>query len=457
VLLQRQEAEHRSATARGRPDVTSAILIVREARDLMTRDPPEFARAEEILQGVQQWLGEVATDSRIWRFYGGHASYMSADIIVPTAAGAVRSMLRRLWMHRSMSPGQPMRRPLLDRDVREFEMGRDFFEVLDEERPYEASIGPAIDRGAAMTAEMYIGMVPVVGSLWMLAEAAVGREFLTGHVLSDTERVVLGAGALLAEVGTIVRGGATSVRAVQLALLSSRTGFGRLGAVEALRLAYASRALTRTEAAAMRSLIAVIRRGGRLSAEETVLANRLVGKMREVAIVEEALAAHGAAGARRGAVALGFEAASADERRVANALAAHYQTTVVRVTEQATNAGRAGARTGDIALGGRLAEIYTPQGSNIENVIRKAVNKHGQAGTMIIDLTRSALGPNTLLGSAGRFWGRPEFADVVRLIVVHGSDVVGEATRPASRLSAVEALIRPAAQGAAQPAHSGER
>jgi hypothetical protein len=103
-----------------------------------------------------------------------------------------------------------------------------------------------------------------------------------------------------------------------------------------------------------------------------------------------------------------------------------------------------GVKNPDYILDDLVAEAYSPISGNLENIIRGAVSKHKQAGVMVIDMTKSAVSTSDVLASAGRFFGRPEFSDVSRLIVVHGDKVIGQALRPVSG-SVVPTIIKGAA------------
>jgi hypothetical protein len=285
-----------------------------------------------------------------------------------------------------------------------------------------------------------IHLIPVVGPLVMIGEALVGRS-IWGRNLSTTERVILGAGALLAEIGPLIRAGRAAVAASRL---STVAGVSQL---QALRMIMASRVLTATERATLERLSAEIRAGRALSEADQVLANRLIGKMSEhlrvAATRAEVEAVTGVARQPGRFTNLGTSI-SADEARVGQALARDLNADVVRPLESTVP----GVKNPDYILDDVVAELYSPRTGNIENLIREAVKKHRQGGVMVVDLTHSPVSPTTVLGSAGRFFGRPEFADVGRLIFVQGDRVIGQALRPATS-SLAPTIIRGGASAAA--------
>jgi len=293
------------------------------------------------------------------------------------------------------------------------------------------------------TVRLGIHLIPVVGSLVMIGEALVGKD-IWGRPLSMTERAILGAGALLAEIGPLIRVGRAAAAASRLSRVAGISG------IEAVRMVFASRALTATDRAALEKLAAKVRAGKALTEAEEALANRLIGKMGETARVKavraEVEAVTGAARKPGRFTNLG-KTISAEEQRVGEALARDLKADVVRPPESVVS----GVKNPDYVLDDAVAELYSPTTGNVENLIRGAVKKHKQAGTMVVDLTRSAVTPEELLGAAGRFFGRPEFSDVGRLIVVQGEKVVGQALRPAAG-SAAPTIIRGTASAAAEKA-----
>jgi hypothetical protein len=123
-------------------------------------------------------------------------------------------------------------------------------------------------------ARLAIHLIPIVGTLVMIGEALVGKSIF-GRELHTTERVILGAGALLAEVGALISAGKVLVAANRL---STVAGVSRM---QALRLVIASRVLTPNEVVILERLATEIKAGRSLSKVDQVLANRLIGKMTE--------------------------------------------------------------------------------------------------------------------------------------------------------------------------------
>lgn len=300
-----------------------------------------------------------------------------------------------------------------------------------------------------------IHFIPVVGSLVMAGEALTGRS-IWGRQLSTTERALLGAGAVLAEIGPILRvGGAAARTTAAASRLATVTPLTR---IQALRLVIGSRYLTEYEMTTLQRLAAEVRAGRALSEAEQVVVNRLVGKLGEgarAAAVRAEVATTTGAARQAGRFTDLSARTSAEETRVGNALARDLNADVVRVPEATTS----GVRSGDYLVDDVFFEAYSPQTGNIENLLRQAVGKHQQAGVLVIDLTRTPIDPATVIGSAPRIFGRPEAADLYRLIFVRGDRVVGDVMRsaaaPGSQLPGV--LIRGAASGAASGAEPESR
>jgi hypothetical protein len=304
-------------------------------------------------------------------------------------------------------------------------------------------------------ARTYIHMVPVVGSLVMVGEALVGRD-IWGRQLSTTERVILGAGALLAEVGAAVRAG----RSVAAASRVSRVaGVGR---IQALRMVVASRSLTQAERDALARFSSKIKAGEALTEAEQTLANRIIGKlgerMRVQAIRAELEAATGAA-RRPGRFTDMSTAVSREEQRVGEALARDLNADVVRPPDLPGTAATQGMKNPDYFVDDLAAELVSPRSGNVERVLDAVQRKHRQAGLVVVDLTHSqTISAELMVGNAHRLWQRASFADVRRLIIVKDTRVVAELARPVSR-SAAPRLIRGAASLGSQltrPREGGE-
>lgn len=293
-----------------------------------------------------------------------------------------------------------------------------------------------------------IHLIPVLGSLVMAGEALVGRS-IWGRPLSTTERAILGVGAVLAEIGPILRVGAAAARTATA--VSRLTTVTRMSRIQALRLVVGSRALTDAEMASLNRFAAEVRAGRSLSAADQVVVERLLGKLNEsaraVAVRGEVAAVTGTA-RQPGRFTDLAPRTSADETRVGQALARDLNADVVRIPESTTT----GVRTGDYLVDDFLVEAYSPRTANLNNLLSQATSKHQQAGTLVIDLTHTSLPQSTVVGSAARIFGRPEAADLSRILFVQGDRVVADAIRSASggtsQLPGV--IIRGAASGAAQ-------
>lgn len=293
-----------------------------------------------------------------------------------------------------------------------------------------------------------IHMIPLVGSLVMAGEALVGQS-IWGRPLSTTERVLLGAGAILAEIGPILRSGAAAARtSAAVSRLSTATGMGRL---QALRLVTGSRYLTEAEMATLQRLARQVRAGRTLTEGEHVIVSRLLGKLNEgarvTALRAEVAAASGTARQPGRFTDLGART-SADETRVGQTLARDLNADVVRVAESTVT----GVRTGDYLIDDVFAEAFSPSTRNIENLLRSATSKHQQAGVLVIDLTHSPLPQDAVVGSAGRIFGRPEAADLYRIVYVNRTRVVADVLRPTTpaRSHLPGAFLRGTASGTAR-------
>lgn len=436
---------------RARPGtVAGAILLVRGAFDSATSDPPDTAGAEIVLAEIADWLEPIVSEDNISRYYAGRPTTHSiASIFASKAAGAIASFRRRL---RYLEDPREAR-PLLKLDVDEFEVAQEFLEVLAGERGFDESMGPAIERAGYARSEILIGSIPVVGSLWMAGEAIVGRSFLSGERLSTLERVLLGGGALLAEMGPLVAAGKAVPLARQLRLVSRASAFKPISRLEAWRLVVAARSLTPHRRALLAELAAKVRAGTPLAAEETVVANRIVAQMREAALVEETLSAlrsrPGFTEAPGPLVNLG-RALTPEEERVARILVAEFpDRQVVHLAE----AEISGVRTGDFLVGRELVEAYSPTTASIGKLLSHVEAKHGQAGTIVINTTLSGVAAADVVASMPRLWGKPTLFDVGSIIVVEGEEIVARELRPAGALATAAdaggALVRPSAAAGA--------
>ena len=275
-----------------------------------------------------------------------------------------------------------------------------------------------------------IHLIPIAGSLVMAYEAIRGRTIF-GRRMSTTERVLLGAGAVLAELGPILRAGQAVVRGADaLAAATRLSGVTRLSIAESLRLVYGARVLTAPERETIARLASQVEAGTALSAADQVVVNRLLGKLSEparaLALRAEVEATTGTAIQAGRFTVPAAGRASADEARVGNALARDLNADVVKVPESTVQ----GVRSGDYLLNGQFAEAYAPQTARLDNILTKASAKHQQAGLMVIDLTRSGANARDVIAAAPRIFGRPQAADLSRIIYVNGDRVVADVARP---------------------------
>ena len=433
-------------------EVANAILALGRARDLATAAPPDLDSALILVNGVHEWMGEVASSSDVDRVYRPRGfMFATAEIFVGRARAAVTLMRRRITSQQRALRTRPMNRPQFEYDLREFMVAREFLEVLNRERAYEASMGPTVEAYANEMAEVQVSMIPVVGSLVAAGEAIAGRTLYGQRPLGTTERAIIGASAALAALGPVIRTGRVTTQAARMALVSSRTGFGPISLREAWLLTVGTRSLTPAQSARLSELAQAIRSGRTLGAREIVDANRIVSRMREAALVSEAL--RRTAGEAGGVV--GMAGANADEIRVAGALHRHTGRRVTRVVEQAaTSRGRTpGATTGDFVVGSELVENVSVRTPRLEALLTAVAKKHRQAGIVAVDMTHTTISPAHVVLSAARLWGKPHMLDVNRIILVRGTDVVGDLLRPPSLANILEAgtatTAVPAGRGAA--------
>lgn len=285
-----------------------------------------------------------------------------------------------------------------------------------------------------------IHLIPVVGSLVMIGEALVGKD-IWGRKLSTTERAILGAGALLAEIGPLIRVGKTAAAASRLSRVAS------ISRTQALRMVVMSRAMTASESEALAQMSTKIKAGKALNAAEQKLANRIMGKMTErlrvKAIRAEVEAATGTA-SQSGRFTNLNKSISTDEQRIGSALAKDLKSDVVRPPDLPTTTRNSGMKNPDYILDDVAAEALSPQTGNLERLLNNIVDKHRQAGQVVVDLTHTSVSTAEFLGQVGRLWKRPNFGDVSRIIVVDGERVAAQVLAPASS-SLAPTIIRGAA------------
>jgi hypothetical protein len=178
-----------------------------------------------------------------------------------------------------------------------------------------------------------------------------------------------------------------------------------------------------------------IKAGRALTAAEQKLANRIMGKMSErlriKAIRAEIEAATGTA-TQPGRFTNLNKSISKDEQRIGDALAKDLKSDVVRPPDLKTTSATSGMKNPDYILDDLAAEALSPRTGNVERLLNNVVDKHRQAGQVIVDLTHSPVSTGDFLGQAGRLWNRPNFGDVSRIIVVKGERVTAQVLAPAT-------------------------
>jgi hypothetical protein len=418
-----------SNTARPRT-VAVAITLLEQARQMSEKNPPQDQRALAILDDVYRYLNGFLYGDAIQRSFRGHSAMnsMYAEIIIGEAVGGVHSIASFIRLGAHPSKGT------WDFNLNKVGVARQYLEVVASnvsanESNIVAAVDTATDWGLEI-ARAAVEFTPVIGSLVMLGEALVGKSIL-GKDLTTGERALLGFGALLAEVGTLIRVGKTVAAASRIAEVAD------ISTAKALRLCWASRGLTDAERGLLAQYAAKVRAGTKLAAEETVLVNRLLGKLSEaeraLAVREAVQAATGEA-SKAGRFTDLAARTSASEKAIGQALAAELSADVVRVAEDAAVAG---AKNPDFLINNVVAELVELETtaaakSPITSALTKIIDKHRQAGIVIVDLTNSVVTGTELLGSSERLWNNPRFLDVAKLIVTRAGHVIGVLERPAS-------------------------
>ncbi|MDJ0708550.1 MAG: DUF4157 domain-containing protein [Leptolyngbyaceae cyanobacterium MO_188.B28] len=298
-----------------------------------------------------------------------------------------------------------------------------------------------------MLVRMYIHMLPVVGPLVMIGEALVGRD-IWGRRISTFERAILGGGALLSVIGPLLRAGAAATNLVRATYNLARVS--SISRLQALQMIRGARNLTPIERTRLTQFSAKIRTGQALTQAEQTAANRILGKLAEpqrvVSIRAEVEALTGTASQAGRYTDLATQT-SVVENRVGQALARDLRADVVRVPESTAQ----GTRVGDYIINNATAELYSPTTGSLRNLLSQAASKHKQAGILVIDVTRTSVPQAEVIGSAGRLFGRPEFADVSKIIYVHNNRVAQTVLRPVVTHSAVPgAAIRGGASAIGQ-------
>lgn len=412
--------------------VAAAIALLKQARELALGIPHQDERALAIVDDVYRFLEGFLRDDMIRAAFKGHSflNIMYAHEIVGEAKGGV-SIIRSFFRM-----GGPPSSGTWDFNIRKVDVAREYLEVVAHdveasESKLVAAVDTATDWGFE-AARLAVELTPLIGSLIMLGEAVVGKS-ISGKDLSRGERAVLGVGALLAEVGALISAGRTAVAASRL---SEAVG---IPAAQALRMCWAARTLTEAERGLLAQLAGKVRGGAALTAKEVVLLNRLLGKLAEVdraIAIRSTIQATTGEATKAGRFTNLSSRAAASEIATGQALARDLSADVVRIAEDATASG---AKNPDYLINNVLAELVALETSSaakspIASALTKIIDKHRQAGIVIVDLTKSVVTAPDLIGSADRLWGNPRFLDVTKLVVVRAGQVIGVIERPVSIL-----------------------
>jgi hypothetical protein len=434
--------------------VAAAIALLNQAKELALAQPPQEDRALAILDDTLRFFRTIGQDTNVLarlRSHGGiNASY--AQILIGRATGAVSALGARIRI------GQHPSQATWDFELRNVAVGREYLEVAaGDMEAGESAVVAGVDAAVDMSNEMMrtaVELTPFVGSIIMLGEALSGKSIL-GKDLSTTERAILGAGALLAEVGSLIKAGRTAVAATRLSTVTGRP------LAESLRLCMASRVLTEVERARLAEYALKVAKGTKLADKEVILLNRLIGKMSEAdrafAVRAQLITETGTA-SQAGRFTNLDAAAKASEKTIGQSLAKTLGADVVKIE---TNAVAAGAKNPDFLINNVVAELIEIETSAsgkspIVNALKAIVDKHTQAGIVIVDVAKSVISAPELLGSMDRLWGSPRFTEVTRVIIARAGQVFAIADRPASIAGTVASTaVRGAAkvgETSAQPA-----
>jgi hypothetical protein len=255
-----------------------------------------------------------------------------------------------------------------------------------------AGVEGAVDLSLEL-ARTAVEFTPIIGSIIMVGEAISGTS-ITGQQLSTAERALLGAGALLAEVGTIIRAGQITVAATRLSTVAE------ISMADSLRLCMVSRALTTTERASLAALAAKVRDGAVLTDKEMIVVNRLMGKLSEAdralgvraRLLEETKTA-----TQAGRFTNLDPASKASEIAIGQALAKNFGADVVKL---AADAAKQGAKNPDFLINNAVAEFVElerapPQSHQLRKRCRgSSTNTNGPGLLLSMSLHRLSARPN---------------------------------------------------------------
>jgi hypothetical protein len=437
-----------------RPRVSIALSILQRARELACNEPADLAAARTLIAGLEEWMDEVANISRREKAF---RSLGFAKQVAMQSTGhsidAVTSLHRKiaLWQGDSDGPAPPMHRSQWDYHISEFEIGMEFLEVLTGERTLDQTSAPALEEGAWTTIDVLVSTMPVVGTLLVAGEAIVGRD-LAGRKLSGLHRALLGGLVILSELGTLIRAASAATDALRIAALSKAevSVLRNVSRARAVALVAGARSLTAPEKSLLKRLARLVKTGGKLSPEDLVKANALLGKMNEAGMAAEALERNAAKlqGATGLVVEEGAQISESTKQVGEKLLKARRFKQALALKEQP--GALQGVKTADFVMDGQLVEAYVPKSTRVDNVIKEIADYHRQAGTFAVDLSKSTIRSFDLITQLGRLWGKPQATDIGLVIVIDGELVTDVARPSVFRLTDVAAVAGPAATSASK-------
>lgn len=413
------------------PTVTAALLLLERAEELACQDPPDLRSAENILEGLHEWLSQDAGYAkRLQAFRGLGASKTTALLTSGYPGAAVRAL--RFATHVARKSNRPMRHSEWRHNRHKFIAGSEFLEVVTGERTLAETSAPSMDRAGSITLEVVAGLTPAIGFLVAIGEAIVGRD-LSGRRLSGTERAIIGGLGLLSEIRLIVGASRAVTQAARLRILSRAPVeiLKNLSRSQALKLVASARALTRSERAWLMQKARVLTRGAILSEEELMRAHRLLGKMDEAGRIAEAVAENARTSTKVGVVVDVRRTGTVTQTELdaAELLRSHLGARQALIMAESTVDGVSSA---DLAIGGKIFEVFAPETNNIKKLLQRIGEKHRQAGSIAVDLSDSSVSPATLGSNLHRIWAHPERIDINRILIMKDGKVVGDLARPAS-------------------------
>lgn len=441
------------------PTVALQLVALRHVGVLATRPegagahvPAEdMAAALSFAERIEEFVGHLRAKMVMsvpnWGGLGGTLG----EVAVGTAASGARAV--RQLVERQVRPGTTPA-AAVDRHAflyyaNQVHAAREFLEVIAGERPWADSAGARLNIAAIEgwhdEAEIVISFVPVVGTLYGLGMAIYGKTML-GRKRSALERVVLVAGPILEVASAIVKG--TSKITGQAIMVAKISNYGQVQIkgfatiFDALEMAVGARALTETDTATLARIAKAVKAGAVLTETEIVEANYIVSRMRESATAAEWLEITRAATGKpeqpgkyitqlRQTELMVGEAEAAEKTATAlgeQVVALPKATPVDYRTGRVNSAGKFkqidGVKHPDLLIGGELADIVVPLTKDIKALIGTIGIKHRQGGTVVVNLgARCPVRAPDLIAQFGRFWGKPEFMSIWRVVVVDGATV----------------------------------